>query len=95
MSRGWLRRKPKPTGEQAWFLPTLTNKDAGLLITAARGLAPATRVQGFLVVDDPDRPDAVTFITDGDGTVHIIRAGSTERLADVVTAGVTLRRTTV
>jgi hypothetical protein len=92
--RGWWRRKPKPTGEQAWFLPTPTSDDVGLIITAARSIAPATRLKGFLIVDDVNAPDAVQFTSPAaDGAVLVVRDGQRERLADVVATGVTLRRT--
>ena len=92
-ARGWLRRKPKPTGEQAWFLPVPGNDDVGLIITAARSIAPATRSRGFLVPDDVNGADSVRFESlKADGTVMVVRDGKQERLADVVATGVTLRR---
>ena len=90
-----LRRKPKLTGEHGWLLPLPGNPDVGLVITAARSIAPASRVRGVLVVDEPDVSRAATFSNTVDGVVMITRDGVTEELASVVAAGVMLRRTRV
>lgn len=92
-ARGWWRRKPRPTGEHAWLLPIPGNNDVGLIITAARGIAPGSRSGGFLVPDDVDAVDAVRFDSlKADGTIVITRDGKQEWLSDVVATGVTLRR---
>lgn len=92
-ARGWLRQKPKPTGEQAWFLPVPGNNDVGLIITAARSIAPGIRSRGFLVPDDVNAADPVRFDSlKADGSIVITRNGKQERLSDVVATGVTLRR---